>query len=374
VRHRKSDVFIDFVIDLFFDRHQNPPPGDGEMASNVTIPQIAEAAGVSTATVDRVLNDRPGVNPETVKRVRDAMAALGVEAPQRGRPRSAPQYRFAYALPATRLPFFDMVDRQIAQAAGDFRHSHITELTLRLDVADPQAYAAELARLTDYDGIALLAPDTPPAKLAINELVRAGVHVVTIFSDVPGSQRETFIGADNRAAGRTAGLLLGRAVAALGAARCALVSPATRYAAVIDRRIGYAQVLEERFPQVTMVRLNDLPEAEDEAYEAALKAVPRYDSDTPMHALYHVGAGSHGLARALAELGYPGGFPLAAHDLTETHRAMLVSGSLAYVLHQDIHYVVLTAARVLRGLCEGVRGALAVAQPNVDIVTAENLT
>src|SRR5256885_8474701 len=139
------------------------------MAGNVTIPQIAEAAGVSTATVDRVLNERPGVNPETVRRVRDAMSSLGVEAPQRGRPRSSPQYRCAYVRPATRLAFFDMVDRQIAQAAGDFRHQHTTELTLRVDVADAQAYASELGKLTDYDGVVLLAPDTPPAKLAINE-------------------------------------------------------------------------------------------------------------------------------------------------------------------------------------------------------------
>lgn len=344
------------------------------MAGNVTIPQIAEAAGVSTATVDRVLNDRPGVNPETVKRVREAMNSLGVDAPQRGRPRSTQQYRFAYVLPGTRLAFFDLVDRQIAQAAGDFRHQHITELTLRLDVTDAQAYAGELARLTDYDGLVLLAPDTPPAKLAINELVRAGVHVVTVFSDVPGSMRETFIGADNRAGGRTAGLLIGRAVAPLGGARCALLSPPTRYAAAIDRRIGYAQVLEERFPNLQMVRLNDLPELEDDAYAAALASVPRKGGSGEIHAAYHVGAGTYGLARALAELGYGADLPFVAHDLTETHRSMLVSGSLAYVLHQDIHYVVLTAARVLRALCEGVRGALAVAQPHVEIVTAENLT
>jgi LacI family transcriptional regulator len=345
------------------------------MATTATIPQIAEAAGVSTATVDRVLNGRPGVNPETVKRVRDAMRALGVEAPQRGRPRSSPQYRFGYVLPATRLGFIDMVDRQIAQAAGDFRHQHITELTLRLDVADPQKYATELSKLTDLDGIALLAPDVPPVKLAINELVRAGVRLVTIFSDVPGSMRETFIGADNRAAGRTAGLLIGRSVAARETARCALFSPPTRFAAEIDRRIGYAQVLEERFPQIQLVRVPDMPEQEEESHAATLSHLSRKGTKSAIDAAYHVGAGTYGMTRALSELGYflPD-FPVVAHDLTEMHRAMLVSGSVSYVLNQDIYYVVLTAARVLRGLCEGVRGALAVAQPQVEIITAENLT
>ncbi len=48
-------------------------------------------------------------------------------------------------------------------------------------------------------------------------------------------------------------------------------------------------------------------------------------------------------------------------------------GELSYVLHQDIYYCVLTAARVLRGLCENVRGALSVVQPRVEILTAENL-
>ena len=85
-----------------------------------------------------------------------------------------------------------------------------------------------MAKLTDLDGIALLAPDVPQVKLAINELVRSGVHVVTLFSDVAGSLRETFVGADNRAAGRTAGLLLGRGLPHGEPGRCAMLSPATR--------------------------------------------------------------------------------------------------------------------------------------------------
>ena len=52
---------------------------------------------------------------------------------------------------------------------------------------------------------------------------------------------------------------------------------------------------------------------------------------------------------------------------------MLINGQLSYVLQQDIHYCVLTAARVLRDLCENVRGALTVVQPRVEILTAENL-
>jgi LacI family transcriptional regulator len=342
------------------------------MPNPLTITQIADAAGVSTATVDRVLNNRPGVNPATVQKVRDALTALGGGAPVRGRPRSTSNYRFAFVLPATRRGFFDAVDRVVAQAAGDFRHQHITEVTHRLPV-DGQQFAAELMKLSDLDGIALLAPDVPPVKLAINELVRGGVHVVTLFSDVPGSLRETAIGADNRAAGRTAGLLAGRALPAGGPALCALLSPSTRYAAEIDRRIGFQQVLEERFPGVRVLRAFELPESDEEAHACARDVLSPPAAEGRLGAVYNVGPGSFGVARALAEHGYGSELVFIAHDLLEVHRSMLISGTLAYVLHQDVHYAVTTAARVLRALCDGVRGALSVAHPPIEIATVENL-
>jgi LacI family transcriptional regulator len=338
----------------------------------LTITQIAEAAGVSTATVDRVLNNRPGVNPATVERVRAAMQGMGAASPARGRPRSTPTYRFAFVLPASRRGFFDLVDRVIAQAAGDFRHQHMTEITHRLPNQDGADFASELARLGDLDGIALLAPDVPPVKLAINELVRSGVHVVTLFSDVPGSLRETFVGADNRAAGRTAGVLLGRCLPPGGEGLLGMLSPATRYAAEIDRRIGFTQVLEERFPAARLLQWNDVPESEEQAFAFAKQQLAP-DAAGRLQALYNVGPGSHGISRALQELGYDSTLGFVAHDLLEAHRTLLVAGTLSYVLHQDVHYAVLAAARVLRQLCEGVRGALAVTNPRVEILTAENL-
>jgi LacI family transcriptional regulator len=341
----------------------SPPP---------TISDIARLAGVGTATVDRVLNRRPGVNAETVQKVMDVVAKLGAS-PQPGRPRRGDNFRFAYVLPSDDTPFLSLVDRQIAQSAGDFRHQHITEVTHRLDARDPAKFAAALVALSDCQGVAVMAPDLPPIKLAINELVRSGVHVVTLFSDVAGSMRAAHIGADNRAAGRTAGLLLARMAHETSRHHLLLASQATRLSAEIERRIGFAQVLEERFPQARLVRVPDLPADDAGAANTLAKFLHEGIDSSTVAGIYNVGSGNAGVAQALTASGLAAEVGFIAHDFTDEHRDLLTAGTLSYLLHQDIHYCVLAAARVLRGLCENVRGSLTIAQPRVEILTAENL-
>lgn len=343
------------------------------MSNPVTIADIARQAGVGTATVDRVLNERAGVNAETTQKVMAAVKALGEPPVLRGRPRKREGFRFAYVLPEGSSPFFDQVERQIAQAAGEFRHQHITEVTYRLPVADPAQFATGLADLRDCDGIALLAPDLPAVKLAVNDHVRSGVHVVNLFSDVAGSMRAAYVGVDNRAAGRTAGLLLGRMAGTPARDTLLLLSQATRLSAEIERRVGFAQVIEERFGKLRVVRVPDLP-TDDAGVHDQFKRYLQQDMDVARLAgIYCVGTGSAGVVQALRELGLAQSQGLVAHDFTETHQALLSSGEMAYVLQQDIHYCVLAAARALRGLCVNVRGALSVVQPRIEILTAENL-
>ena len=342
------------------------------MSSTPTIAEIARIAGVGTATVDRVLNRRPGVNVDTVQRVLQAVSELGTPQ-QPGRPRKGENFRFAFVLPAEDSPFITLLDRQIAQAAPDFRHGHITEVTHRIEAADAAEFAAQLACVGGCQGIALLAPDLPPIKLAINGLVRSGVHVVTLFSDVAGSMRSTAIGADNRAAGRTAGLLLARMAGGEGRDTLLLSSQATRLSAEIERRIGFRQVVEERFAALQIVRTPDLPADDESAFKTMRRFLGKEVDAARVAGIYNVGSGSAGVARALAAAGIADRAGFVAHDLTENHRALLAAGAFSYVLHQDIHYCVLTAARVLRALCENVRGALNVVQPRVEILTAENL-
>jgi LacI family transcriptional regulator len=137
--------------------------------------------------------------------------------------------------------------------------------------------------------------------------------------------------------------------------------------------VGFAQVLEERFPQLRMLRVPDLP-ADDLGAETALNEFFANGIDPARVAgIYNVGSGGAGVVNALARNGLKSLAGAIAHDLTDEHRTLLTAGSLSYLLHQDIHYCVLAAARVLRAQCENVRGALNVAQPRIEILTAENL-
>jgi LacI family transcriptional regulator len=146
----------------------------------------------------------------------------------------------------------------------------------------------------------------------------------------------------------------------------------SRFAADIDRQIGFTHALQERCPKAKLWSLPDLPADDDEVFERVRQALKAQDG-ARLSAAYVVGRGSAGVLAALKAEGYDGQFTVAVHDLLEAHRAMLVSGQVSYVLHQDQHYAVMSATRILRALCDSLRGALAVNSPGVEIMTAENL-
>ena len=180
-----------------------------------TLQDVARTAGVSLATVDRVLNRRPGVHAHTAERVHAAVGLLKYR-PDRlaARLARARDHRFRFVLPAGNNAFMQALEREVHAAAERFADERVQIAVTHVDVFDGDALADALEALRgEADGVALVALDHPRVREAIDDLTAAGITVVTLVSDVPRASRAHYVGIDNSAAGRTAASLLGRFVA-----------------------------------------------------------------------------------------------------------------------------------------------------------------
>ncbi len=145
--------------------------------ARVTIEDVALEAGLSVATVDRVLNGRAAVRPQTALRVEKAIRQLNYQ-PDRLAARLAKgqEYRFCFVLPEGNNSFMIELGEEVRAIASRMVSERV-HIDLRLtDVFDAATLAATLDSIGDiYDGVAVVALDHPRVREAINGLVERGV-------------------------------------------------------------------------------------------------------------------------------------------------------------------------------------------------------
>ena len=185
---------------------------DSPVPGRATIAEIARAAGVSTATVDRTLNNRPGVKARTRNQVLDAAIRLGYLPEHRvATPGSAAgSVVIDFVLPGGTNTFLKLLSEHLG-AIAETRRSEAQVRVHHIEGFDPEALARTLLDLRHgASAIGVLPLDHPVVREAIREVVAGGVPVLTIVSDISNVPRLGYVGIDNRAAGRLAGHLLGR--------------------------------------------------------------------------------------------------------------------------------------------------------------------
>lgn len=339
--------------------------------SRITLQDVAREAGVSLATADRVLNGRTGVRGVTAERVQAAVARLGYR-PNLAAARLArgETYRFCFVLPVGSNVFMRQLGEQVASTAEWLSAQNAYIDTLRVDVFAPETLAAALEGLIGhYDGVALVALDHPKVRAAIDDLVEAGVAVVTLVSDVPSSQRFHYVGIDNIAAGRTAATLLGRfAGGRTGSVGLILGTPALRDHA--ERQFGFTQVMAGEYPALHVLHPVQSLDEDDRAH-AVTEQMLREHPD--LVGLYNVGAGNRGIAAAITAANRDGDLIFVGHDLTDDTRRFLLRGVMDAVINQDAGHQSRSAARVLLARCSGEPLMTEQERIRIDIFVRDNL-
>ena len=101
----------------------------------VTLRQIAELAGVSRGTVDRVMNNRGHVNEEVEARVRQIAAELGYEPNQAGRAlaRAKVSVKIGFLIQSVETPTMQTVAEGAEEAAAKLRSRGLDVVIRKLE-------------------------------------------------------------------------------------------------------------------------------------------------------------------------------------------------------------------------------------------------
>jgi LacI family transcriptional regulator len=336
--------------------------------ARATLEDVADKAGVSIATVNRVLNGRDQVRPQNAKRVETAIRALNYQ-PDRLAARLAKRrdYRFCFVLPRGDNMFMRGLEREITSHAHHLESDRVSTDVLYTDVFEPQSLAEALDGLIGYDGVAVVALDHPQVREAISNLSRRGVAIVTLVSDVPGSSRDHFVGIDNSAAGRTAATLLGRYCAGRSGT-IGVVAGSLSLRDHAERHFGFMQVMQQEFGHLKVLAVC---EGRDNAIQNQKLVRSLLETNVNLIGIYNIGSGPEGILDAVQlqkrELVF------ITHELNAVTRRGLIDGTIAAVIAQDPGHEIRSCLRVLMAKCDNAPIIAAMERISIDIFVRDNL-
>ncbi|WP_199261264.1 LacI family DNA-binding transcriptional regulator [Paracoccus binzhouensis] len=290
-----------------------------------TFHDIARLAGVGTATVERVLNGRGGVRPETVEKV--VLAARALDYPRKLPDTHRGLMRIEVLMVRPETTFYRRLSRAFERIAATLDplvvvHRSFTEEMNPAEIAGRIASAG--ARRA---GLILAVPDHPLIRAAVESVAARGVpvvHVVTRASDRAGE----FVGIDNYAAGRSAAMFIARMSPRAGRVM-AICHPI--YRVHRDRIRGFSDYFAEHPGRLSFDWVGFGRDEESRHADLLFAALNRH---ADLAGLYNAGGANAALIEVLRR--HPRGRELffVGHELTDYTARALRDGIMDVVLDQ----------------------------------------
>ena len=347
------------------------------MGKRPTIQMVADRAGVSRGTVDRVINNRSYVKAEVRERVLAAIEELGYGLPREGLAAVLPAepvepLRLGVVLPNwmdhTRVELL----RGIAAARAELESYRVEVLVAECQTDIPgeviervDGLVAEGAR-----GIAICAIADPAIESRVDSLAAADIPVITFNSDLPDSRRLCFIGQDYNKGGRIAAEMMSKLISPNG--QLLAVAGNLEFTGHRQRLDGFCTRMRELgFPsgQIEVIETyNDYHVTRRKVTEA-LARNPR------LGAIYMANQSVAGCADAVQGAGRTGQIRIICHDVSEHTKMLLRERRVDLTISQDIFRQGYQPLMLLQGLLQRGIDPRTVENkgPTIEIVCAESL-
>lgn len=308
-----------------------------------TVQEIAKLSGLGVATVDRVLNGRPGVRQKTRDRVQATLKKLQHNAT------------------AERILQISLVcdsggtfNSALADAAIHTNRTlpgvSLLDTYSETNKFDAQAIANRIIEdAKRCDGLILVAREHPAINYAVRAIRKKGVPVVCLSTDLPSSRRNTYIGNDQYAAGSVAAKLIGQALPT--SKQSILFAMSVPFRCQQEREMGFRRVLRSSYPHLHIeekVICDDVPATTFEQLNSFFKT-----NGIPP-AIYNVAGANRGVAKALAASSDAKKTIFVGHELTPNSQQLLLSGTMDYVISHDFYTEVQSAVQWIKSYHQGI--------------------
>ncbi len=301
------------------------------MANRPTITDVATAAGVSVATVDRVLNGREKVREETARRVYDAARQIGYHAaPLIGQrlQSDVPEVRLGFVLHKEKQAFWQSVAAEVERAVHQATHIR-GRCTVEFAVSQSPADFGRLmlGMRGRVDAIAASAVTHHEITDVVTQLRSDGIPTFAIFNDFAQGVRQSYVGLNNLKVGRIAASVI--AMAAHRPGKLALFVGGYRWHGHELRETGYRSYFRESAPQFTVLDTLVNLETRQLTYEATLDLLQRHPD---LRGIYCAGGGMEGAIAAVREARAPGEVILVVNEITPESRSALIDRYVTMVI------------------------------------------
>ncbi len=305
--------------------------GARKLAARVTLAAIAEAAGVSVATVDRVLNGRATVSGKRADLVYDAARALnyhGLPALRSRLPVRRPLVRIGVALRRRHNSFYMALETAIRLAATRCSDADVDLKVVYQSNNSPQEAASLVGKLSEScHVIALMAPDHGSVSDAVRAARAKNVYTFSLLSDFAIDARQAYLGVDNRKAGRTAAW--GATHTALKPGALTIVVGNYGYLAQEMREAGFRSYIREHQAAFSVIDTLVAAESEDDV-RAAIERLLEERSDVV--GIYVASGGFEGALEALRRKDLAGRIALVCNELTPSSRQAVTERSATMII------------------------------------------
>ena len=305
----------------------------GGLIMAVTIKQIADLCGVSRGTVDRVVNQRGNVKPETEKAILKVMEELNYQPNLAGKALAIRKksLNIGVLLASQGVAFFDEVIEGIKKAEEEIKDYgiHVHMKLQRGYRIDQQLKALE--ELEQTCNLIIFQPiNHSTIADKINDLHEKGIPVITLNTDIEHSNRICYIGSNYFEGGATACGLLG--LLSGGTATVGILTGSVQVWGHNQRVLGFKSILDEKYPNIVVY---EMAETNDDVMQARQMATLMIRRHPDINYLYCVAGGAAGACQAVEDTGNVGEIHVICYDKTDEIVEMMKKGIVMATIEQE---------------------------------------